>query len=100
MRVRTKLSSAQRENQIRQLLHQQCEVSIGPLAEMFSVSAMTIRRDLRSLERRLRRLLAAARADRRSDPRRLVPHRRPGRLGRDRQHPHRRPPEGRDHLGR
>jgi len=50
MRVKSKLSSAQRENQIRQLLHQQREVSIGQLAEMFSVSTMTIRRDLDRLE--------------------------------------------------
>ena len=58
------------------------------------------RRGLRPLERRLRGLLGAARGDREGDPRRLVPHRRPRRLGRDRQHPHRRPQEGRDHLGR
>ena len=50
MIAKAKLSSAHRENQIRQLLHQQREVSIGQLAEMFSVSAMTIRRNLDRLE--------------------------------------------------
>ncbi len=50
MRVESKLSSAQRENQIRQLLQQQHEVSIGRLAQMFSVSTMTVRRDLDRLE--------------------------------------------------
>ena len=48
----------------------------------------------------LQGLLGAAGGDREGDPRRLLPHRRPRGLGRVRQHPHRRPQEGRDHLRR
>ncbi len=58
------------------------------------------RRGLRALERRVQGLLGAARRDRQGDPRRLLPHRRPRGLGRDRHDPHRRPQEGRDHLRR
>ena len=50
MLAKSNLSSAQRKNQIRQLLHRRSEVSIGQFAAMFSVSAMTIRRDLDRLE--------------------------------------------------
>ena len=60
----------------------------------------THRRGVRALERRPQGLLGAAGGDREGDPRRLLPHRRPRRLGRVRQHPHRRPQEGRDHLRR
>jgi len=45
-----KSSSTQRENQIRQLLHQQHDISVGKLADMLGVSQMTIRRDLDRLE--------------------------------------------------
>ena len=50
MSAKPKLSSARRKSQIRHFLYQQPEVSIGQLAETFSVSEMTIRRDLDGLE--------------------------------------------------
>lgn len=48
--MKSKSSSVQRENLIRQMLHAEHEISVGKLAKKFSVSEMTIRRDLDRLE--------------------------------------------------
>ena len=58
------------------------------------------RRGRRPLECGAQGLLEPARGNGQGDLRRLVPQRRPRSLGRVRQHPHRRPEEGRHHLGR
>ena len=60
----------------------------------------SVGRGLRPVQRRLQGLLGAARRDRQGHSRRLLPHRRPRRLGRGRQHSHRGPKERRHHLWR
>ena len=58
------------------------------------------RRGLRAIERRVQGLLEAAGGDPQGHAARLLSHRRPRGMGRGLEHPHRRPQEGRHHLGR